>query len=479
MIKNFTLAKFLILSITTIIYFYYIFKVGLSGHDSFQYIEWSNKLYETPNLTFNRVILYIYINIINNLLSWPYYGLGVSNLIAYLISSLFFFKISKKIKLNEKFIITSFIVFSTSPLILNSFSFNYISNIETMFFLILLYFSISILVTENKVKYILHGFFSSLIFFVHEEKIILVLIIYFFLFIYKKKKINLIYSLTVFLVLNLIIFLFFYNYISFYNYLRVANSVSDKINDISIFSNFISNLIYSFKINFGYLYNFILPIFILIFFSNNKIDDFLKMILFIAIAYLFVISLLIKDNESLSRTYGVVFVSFNFLIFKFIQENIKKLIFHKYILYLSVLLIVPIIYNFYEVIYKKNINNLYLTSFNFIKKNFDKDKVYVLELPSFEDRRDMWNENQIYGYGLSSVSYLGKKSINLNSLKFKTNLTDEKMQFYIINNFDLIIAINKDNISHSEKKILDLIRGNVEKWRVHQVNSDLIIYEKI
>ena len=188
MIKNFTLAKFLILTIITIIYFYYIFKVGLSGHDSFQYIEWSNKLYETPNLTFNRVILQIYINIINNLLSWPYYGLGVSNLIAYLISSLFFFKISKKIKLNEKFIITSFIVFSTSPLILNSFSFNYISNIETMFFLILLYFSISILVTENKVKYILHGFFSSLIFFVHEEKIILVLIIYFFLLIYKKKK---------------------------------------------------------------------------------------------------------------------------------------------------------------------------------------------------------------------------------------------------------------------------------------------------
>lgn len=479
MIKYIGLVKYLILVITSVVYFYFIMKLGLNGHDSFQYIEWSNKLFETPNLTFNRVGLYIYINIINNLLNWPYYGLGASNLIAYLISSFFFFKIAKKINLSEIYLIISFIIFSTSPLVTNSFSLNYISTIETMFLLILFYLSTCMLSNQNKIIYILHGLFSSIIFFVHEEKIILVIMIYFFLFIYTNKQNNLFFSLIIFLFFNLITFLFFYENISFYNYLRVANSATDKIADISIISNFIFNLIYSLKINFGYLYNFIIIIFILIYFSDSKSDIISKMILFISILYLFIITLLIKDNESLSRTYGVVFILFNFLIFKFIQENLKNFNFTNYIIYFLFLLTIPNIYNFYEITYNKNIDNPYLTSFKFIKKKFDINKVKILELPSFEDRRDMWNKNQIYGYGLSSVSYFGEKSINLNSLKFKTNLTDKEIGLYIIDNFNLIIATKKDDITNSEKKIIQFIKENDEKWKVHQIKGILNIYEKI
>lgn len=472
--------KYIILFFASLLFYFFIKQIGLNGHDSFQYIEWSNKIFTDPNFTFNRQVLYIYIYIINSILKWPYFGLGISNLLAFVISSLIIFKIYEIFQFKEITKILSFLTFLCSSLVINSFTHNYISNIETLFLLTLFYFSLLLFEKkEKKIIFICHGIFSSLIFFIHEEKIIISFLIYFFILIFLEKKNYIIYSFLSFLITKLSFFIFFWGEISIIDYFRVTASAISKDNYL-IFNNFILNLIYSFKVNFGYLTNIFLPIsiYILLFKKEFKIKLYFKFILFVALGYLIILTPLVGHSENLARTYGVCFILVNFFIFYLIEEYIYNYPKYKIVTYcLIFIFLIPFTLNFYKTFFKKNYKNKYILTYQYLTKNFKEKDIFLLELPSFENRRDMWNENQIYGYGLSSVVYLGNRSINLDALKFKTKKKDNQI-LTELNNFNQIVFHKKNDPDVIEAKIIKELNYS-NNWRKNEISKNLVIFNKI
>lgn len=473
--------KYIILIFTSFIFYFFIREIGLNGHDSFQYIEWSNKIFTDPNLTFNRPVLYTYINILNSILKWPYFGLGFSNLVAFIFSSFFIFKIFEILKFDEVIKIASYITFLCSSLVINSFKNNYIANIEILFLLILVFFSLLILEKkEKKIIYLFHGIFSSLIFFIHEEKIIISFLIYIFILICLKKKNLIIYSFLSFLITTLLIFLIFVNEISLINYLRVSGSASAGEQHL-IFNNFILNLIYSLNVNVSYLTNIFIPIIIYILFfkkiRNIKLN--IKFFLYISLGYLFLLTLIIGQPEHLVRTYGVCFVLANFIMFSIIKDFNYNYPTYKIFTYcLIFILLVPMTLNFYKIFFVKDYKNKYILAYKHIKKNFNEKDTFVLELPSFEKRTDMWDRNRIYGYGLSSVVYFGKKSINLNALKFKFNKSDDEI-LSEINKFNQVVLIKKETPEPVESEIIKKLSYNSNKWNRTEISKNLIIFNKV
>ena len=82
-----------------------------------------------------------------------------------------------------------------------------------------------------------------------------------------------------------------------------------------------------------------------------------------------------------------------------------------------------------------------------------------------------------YGYGLSSVSYLGKRSINLNSLKFHTRKTDDQI-LTELNNFNQIVFDKRKDPNLIEAKIIKELNDN-NSWHKNEISKNLIMFNKI
>lgn len=471
------------------VYFYnFAINYGQSGHDTFQYIQFSTKVFtDEPYIRHYRVGLYFIINLVNSIIGWEPYSLTIIITFFFIVANIYFYLLSRNFIKSELLIFLCYLIFIFNINFFNSVKENELTVIETACILGFLYHfyllyknKYSINLYYKLINFFLAGFFAYLGTHVHEDKSIFYIFFIFIYFFYQKKSaINI---FLVYFILSLITASYFGIFDVFNNLLTAHKSVSDDYGSKSdLILNFYIVIKDSFYFFVGKIYFEFFILFFLIksFFIKKLKLNFLN-IYFLASVVYFIFLVTAYGKISLTRVYAPVSVIFVIIFFNAVEKfyyEISNILRNM----LVILIIIPIadkIGNFNEIIKPINASK-YLNVYNYImsvRDNSQKYNIKIMELPSFEKRYGMWGG--YHAYGLSSKVYFGENSKNLNSymqtkyndVKYKIKEEDIKE---ILNNFDYIVISNKNKISINESLIINKLKEN--KFNFVKVGSHSIV----
>ena len=173
-IKFFVFTIFL-LAIAVSIKLHLNFSWSIGGHDTFQYIKWSQLLFtEDRYLLFFRPTLYAFVLIFHEIFDWSSSAFKIMLFTFWAGSFVLLIVLCRRLGFSKFVILCSILCFSSAPLWMVGDASGHITSIETFFLLSLVLLGINLHKNRSTPNYVLFILTSVIFIFIHEEKILYV-----------------------------------------------------------------------------------------------------------------------------------------------------------------------------------------------------------------------------------------------------------------------------------------------------------------
>lgn len=427
------------------------FSVG--GHDTFQYIRWSEYLYTDERvLIFFRPVLYAVIHSFHLLLGYSQYTFKIMLFVVSMINFLVLLYIASMLKLRYQVSMMLLCSVLLSKFVLVGDSVGFVSSIEVFFLLGTLLFGIKFFESQQTLYYVAFGLFGLFVTLCHEEKFIY----WFFLNIYVLRfAFSKIFFSTAVMVITIIILILSAGGQSVdENNLRVAGSIATNWNNpLYVLSNILKTYI-SAAYEFGFIENALLvamliklaavvsPANVVSLFKFHRLVDLKEtewrvcdLLLYPSVLYFITVGAIFSGID-LPRTTSVVMIPIIIFLYSKLLNGCK------FSLPVILAFLSSLCVNVYSADkYAQNefaVEGRYNVAFAAI--GVDKDHCEtgsILILESFDDRSEMWGGGS--SYGLMSEVYLGDCAVQYGML---SSSNSDPIDFIQSNSPAAVVTLN-------------------------------------